>query len=258
MPAIFDWREPRFNGVDGYGLPPWSVREHLLGALGAFPNALRQELRLAFGARALRRAARELLEVRISLGSGATVCAGWLGLDLDRGSPDSRGGRVFPGDLRRRLPFGDGTVDDILLEHSLEHIALDDGLRLLAECRRVQRSSGILRVVVPDGDLVAKRLLARCGRADPVTDADFAMHRWPDRQMVQQSWRSANRFTHQWGAHRALLGGTYLISVLEQLGYRNVICMAPEGTAYLNELPDQHHLRFPGTQPDAVCVEAVR
>jgi ubiquinone/menaquinone biosynthesis C-methylase UbiE len=41
-------------------------------------------------------------------------------------------------------------MDVVYHSHVLEHFDRDDALRLLAECYRVLRPSGILRVVVPD------------------------------------------------------------------------------------------------------------
>lgn len=53
-------------------------------------------------------------------------------------------------DVNRRLPFGDQTVDAVYFSHLLEHLHLDEGCRLLAECRRILKPDGIIRVVVPD------------------------------------------------------------------------------------------------------------
>jgi predicted SAM-dependent methyltransferase len=56
-------------------------------------------------------------------------------------------------DVRRGLPFADGYIGGIFTEHMLEHIGFADGLKLLKEYRRVLRPGGVLRVVVPDGEL---------------------------------------------------------------------------------------------------------
>ena len=53
-------------------------------------------------------------------------------------------------DLTRPLPFGDNTVSVIYGAHVLEHLYLTDARRLLLECRRVLRPSGVIRIVVPD------------------------------------------------------------------------------------------------------------
>jgi predicted SAM-dependent methyltransferase len=56
-------------------------------------------------------------------------------------------------DVTRGLPFADHYIGGIFTEHMLEHLAIPDALALLAECRRVLRVGGVLRVVVPDGQL---------------------------------------------------------------------------------------------------------
>jgi SAM-dependent methyltransferase len=59
-------------------------------------------------------------------------------------------GAVLVRDLRKRLPFGDASVDAVYHSHTLEHIDREDVPRFLAEILRVLKSGGIHRVVVPD------------------------------------------------------------------------------------------------------------
>ena len=56
-------------------------------------------------------------------------------------------------DATRRLPFQDAYVGGIFTEHMLEHVEFKQALEILNECRRVLRAGGILRIVVPDGQL---------------------------------------------------------------------------------------------------------
>src|SRR3990172_4662637 len=51
-------------------------------------------------------------------------------------------------DLRKPLPFGDGSVRCIYTSHCLEHLTREDGAQLLRECHRVLAPGGILRVLV--------------------------------------------------------------------------------------------------------------
>ena len=52
--------------------------------------------------------------------------------------------------LMRRLPWDDGSVDCIYMGEVLEHFTRDEGAALLAECFRVLRTGGVLRLRVPD------------------------------------------------------------------------------------------------------------
>jgi len=57
---------------------------------------------------------------------------------------------VIVWDLRAGIPFEEGTFDLVYHSHLLEHMAHEDALALLHECRRVLKRGGLLRVVVPD------------------------------------------------------------------------------------------------------------
>lgn len=98
-----------------------------------------------------RRRARRLQSMaplRLHLGSATNRLPSWVNVDL------LRPGRALDlyWDLRRPLPFEDASVDAIFAEHLLEHLPFTAGVRLLRECRRVLRQSGIVRVGVPDLD----------------------------------------------------------------------------------------------------------
>lgn len=57
-------------------------------------------------------------------------------------------------DLRRGIPFADGTFDVVYHSHFLEHLPRDAAPVVLQECRRVLKPGGVLRVVVPDWELL--------------------------------------------------------------------------------------------------------
>jgi len=82
--------------------------------------------------------------LRLHLGSGGHPLEGWVNVDVLGMGPDVHW------DLRRRLPFPDGSAEAVFLEHVIEHFTLADDLALLAECRRVLAPAGIVRLGVPD------------------------------------------------------------------------------------------------------------
>jgi predicted SAM-dependent methyltransferase len=57
---------------------------------------------------------------------------------------------IFIHDVRKPLPFHDNSICAIYASHLLEHLYLEEGKRLLKECFRILKPSGILRMVVPD------------------------------------------------------------------------------------------------------------
>jgi predicted SAM-dependent methyltransferase len=84
----------------------------------------------------------------LDLGCGPNIDPAFCNLDF----------RWRPGvdvcwDATRGLPFSDAYVSGIFTEHMLEHVELKLALQILRECRRVLRVGGVLRIVVPDGEL---------------------------------------------------------------------------------------------------------
>ena len=62
-------------------------------------------------------------------------------------------------DCRKRLPFADCSVDFIYTSHFIEHLPRYQASSLLIECRRILRSSGVLRISVPDVKLLADKYI---------------------------------------------------------------------------------------------------
>jgi SAM-dependent methyltransferase len=99
-------------------------------------------------------------DLRLHLGSGPNRLPEWVNIDLVGMGSD------LAWDLRRRLPFPDGSARAAFLEHVIEHFALADALAVLKDCHRVLAAGGTIRVGVPDfgryvrtgDDRVAKRL----------------------------------------------------------------------------------------------------
>lgn len=88
-----------------------------------------------------------LRDARVHLGSGTNHLPGWINVDIERGlHPDVRA------DLRAGFPAPEGSVALIHSEHVFEHLELQDGIQLFADCRRILRPDGVIRVAMPDLD----------------------------------------------------------------------------------------------------------
>jgi SAM-dependent methyltransferase len=79
----------------------------------------------------------------LNLCGGGNLRPEWLTADIDPRAD------VYV-DSRKPLPFADCSIDAILLEEAIEHLAFREGLGLLKECRRVLKIDGQLRVSTPD------------------------------------------------------------------------------------------------------------
>jgi SAM-dependent methyltransferase len=92
--------------------------------------------------------------VSINFGCGPFPIAGWINVDLDA--------TVHPdvvADFTRGLPFATGSVDYIFTEDLIAYLGLP-GLRVfLAECRRIVKPQGAMRVLTPDFARLARMYL---------------------------------------------------------------------------------------------------
>ncbi|QNM96174.1 class I SAM-dependent methyltransferase [Chitinimonas koreensis] len=118
-------------------------------------------------------------------GSGVNLQAGWLNTDAMQ-LVGSNGAVSAPGrlcrvgadryylqhDAAQPFPLPDGSLRWIYSEHFIEHLPWPEGLRWLAEMRRLLRSGGTIRISTPD--------LARyiAGYLDPEQTLFQAQHRY--------------------------------------------------------------------------------
>ncbi len=62
-------------------------------------------------------------------------------------------------DLRKKLPFSDSSIDYIYTSHFIEHLPRYQVTDLLLECKRVLKSSGVIRICVPDLIMLANKYI---------------------------------------------------------------------------------------------------
>jgi predicted SAM-dependent methyltransferase len=67
----------------------------------------------------------------------------------------------FVSDIRRKLPFENGTVDEIVSCATLEHLLLVQTMRLLREFYRIMKPGSILTIAVPDLNKICNAYVGR-------------------------------------------------------------------------------------------------
>jgi predicted SAM-dependent methyltransferase len=99
------------------------------------------------------RAAKAGRPLFLNLGSGPRGLDSihWINVD---GFADRHVHHVM--DFCRGLPFVDAAFDGIFCEHVMEHFDLDQGAKIFAECLRVLRPGGTVRIIVPDGSIILR------------------------------------------------------------------------------------------------------
>jgi SAM-dependent methyltransferase len=117
--------------------------------------------------------------MKLHLGCGLHAPSDWINIDCSMGAwfgkhriikRLAKASRLIPApvfaadwpanilfhDLRKPLPFTCDSISAIYSSNTLEHLYKDEAERLLEECYRVLRPSGVLRIVVPDLALIVK------------------------------------------------------------------------------------------------------
>lgn len=78
----------------------------------------------------------------------------WINIDFHPVSKDVKRVNILQG-----LPFEDESIDFIYSSHFLEHLTPEQAVFVLRVCKRVLKSGGILRLVVPDLENICKEYL---------------------------------------------------------------------------------------------------
>lgn len=143
---------------------------------------------------------------RLCLGSGRAPIPGWTNVD-----------HFFPADvqldLRHGIPVPDGSVELIYSEHLIEHLTLDQNLRLFAECARVLAHGGRMRIATPDLEELVRDYRTTWRRHDWVN--------WDEYAWIDSGTRMLNAAVREWG-HVYLWDFDELQQRLEAVGFRSV------------------------------------
>jgi predicted SAM-dependent methyltransferase len=203
-------------------------------------------------------AKRQLLQqkglARLNLGCGLQTPSGWINVD---GSYNARlakhpfirralawlnilpadtlnipwSSSIFVHDIRKPLPFSDGSVGAIYASHVLEHLYQEEAQRLVKESMRVLAKGGVLRVVVPDLEAIIREYVGerpfgpltgetgRLSRADRVNQRLLMRYPTPANPHVlyriYDSWKDFH--SHKW-----MYDAESLIELLEAGGFIEV------------------------------------
>lgn len=134
-------------------------------------------------------------------------------------------------DLKKRLPFADNTFSAIYASHVLEHLYRSQAQLLLAECHRVLKPGGVVRLVVPDlhslvEDYLKCRRSGDKGAADALNDGlAFRSPAPPSGNILTRSYAIWKDFhSHKWMYDSESL--TYYVEVagFREVSRRDFLC----------------------------------
>lgn len=93
---------------------------------------------------------------KLQIGTSINVLDGWFNVDI---IPLYEG--AFFMDATKPFPFDDASFDYIFSEHMIEHIEYHQAQFMLAECHRILKPGGRIRIATPDLEVLANLYVAR-------------------------------------------------------------------------------------------------
>jgi ubiquinone/menaquinone biosynthesis C-methylase UbiE len=90
----------------------------------------------------------------VNIGCGSVFHPDWVNLDV---LPQTK--EVQSYDIRDTLPFLSQEIDVCYSSHVLEHLSREQAKSFLTDCDRVLKPGGIIRIVVPDLEMIARTYL---------------------------------------------------------------------------------------------------
>lgn len=117
----------------------------------------------------------------LNLGCGKRFHTDWVNVDFTVTGPG-----VMACDLSKGIPFPSASFDVVYHSHLLEHFPRRKAPAFLSECFRVLKPGGILRVVVPDLEDIAKLYLQALEQSGDGESETEARHEWMTIELLDQ------------------------------------------------------------------------
>ncbi len=121
----------------------------------------------------------------LNLGCGDRYHPDWTNINFT-----STGEGVIAHNLKHGIPFPDKSFDVVYHSHILEHFSQTEAEPFIQECYRVLRPQGILRVVVPDLEEIAKMYLHCLDQASAGFEEWEQNYQWMLLEMYDQTVRN--------------------------------------------------------------------
>jgi SAM-dependent methyltransferase len=155
---------------------------------------------------------------RLRLGAGRHLDDGWLSSDL---VPLAR--EVIYLDAAKPFPMPTASFDFIVCEHMIEHVTLAKARSVLAECRRILRGGGVLRIATPDLQQLLRMMSAETADEDSqfyISTLNSEDSEIPGSDAANPVY-TLNRVMHDWG-HQFIYDEETLTTLLIDAGFVSV------------------------------------
>ena len=189
---------------------------------------------------------------KLQIGGGWRLLDGWLNSDIELAP------QLFHMDATKPFPLNDSSFDVVFSEHMIEHIDYADAGAMLGECRRVLRPGGVIRVVTPDLQTIARLLSAPREGAAADYYAFFERHLLPPGHPTTEA-AVANAFFRSWG-HRFIYDEATLSGLLRDAGFGQVVRRRLGESEHASLSGLEHESRYPPGLLDfeSLALEAVK
>jgi len=179
---------------------------------------------------------------KLQLGASGNDLPGWLNSDL---APPSH--EYVRLDASEPFPLPDGAFDYVFSEQMIEHLGWEAGRQMLAECRRVLKPGGTLRIATPD----LARIISLYG-PDRSPECEVYLDRFvrrflPDATAADAVARALNLLFHGWG-HQFLYDAPALRGALLEAGFARVVACRPGESADPNLRGIERHGHIVGEE----------
>lgn len=121
----------------------------------------------------------------LNLGCGTRYNEDWVNVDFI--STDKN---VRAYNLNRGIPYPDNTFDVVYHSHILEHFTKNDAEKFIAECHRVLKPRGVIRIAVPDLEQIARNYITFLEKAIAGDELSIANYDWTMLELYDQTVRN--------------------------------------------------------------------
>jgi SAM-dependent methyltransferase len=226
--------------------------------------------------------------VRLNLGCGLLTPPGWINVD---GSWNARlakhprvrrllsflhvlppdkfeipwSSAIFIHNVRKPLPFGNGSASVIYASHILEHLYFEEGLQLVRESFRVLAGGGVMRAVVPDLHAIVREYLGErpfgqlSEELESLRPADRfnrrLLMRWPTPPSGHALYRIYTAL-EDFHSHKWMYDADSLCALFESVGFVEVQCRECHESRIgdIDKIEDKSRI----LNGAGVCVECVK
>ena len=145
--------------------------------------------------------------LKLHIGCGEVYLNNWINIDFESPKAD------LIHDLRKPLPYENGSVDLIHNEHFIEHLTAEEGVEFLKDMHRIIKPGGVIRIATPDLDYLAFKYWFGWKKQDWIENYGYSH--------IQTKAEMMNAVFHYWG-HKWLYNFEELNRRLTEAGFKKI------------------------------------